>query len=246
MGERRIAPVMHSEIGYEALYVAMAAEWAAITARPAPDGAAFRAIRAEAEAIKRAGKWVSGPADLLTILGRHRDELFHSRMLGWLMSPSGRHGLGDRFLRAFLAEALPEVSADTRGARVSLEVTRSAPHGVTGETMEARADLVLETESLVVVIENKVDAGEQWNQCERLYWPWACDPIETHWVFLTPSSREPITATSDEARAAWRSISYAQVRDVLARTLADAPAHGAGLGRASVHQYLETLAAHYR
>jgi hypothetical protein len=95
----------------EARLSLVAAEWAAIAARPAPDDATFRALRDEAEAIKQAGKWVSGPADVLTILGRHRDELFHSRMLGWLMSPSGRHGLGDRFLRAFLAEALPEVVA---------------------------------------------------------------------------------------------------------------------------------------
>jgi hypothetical protein len=32
-----------------------------------------------------------GPADLMTILGRHRDDLFRSRMLGWPMNPSGRH-----------------------------------------------------------------------------------------------------------------------------------------------------------
>ena len=230
----------------EAQHAAMAAEWAAIAIRPVPQERGFLAVRDEADAIKKAGNWVSGPADLITILGRHRDELFHSRMLGWLMNPSGRHGLGDRFLLEFLAEALPGVAADPRGVQITLEVTRTGISDVTGETVEARADLVVATESLVVVVENKVDAGEGNNQCERLYWPWAKDSIDTRWVFLTPSGRDPISATSDEARAAWRTISYQQIRRVLARTLDEAPAQEDGLGRASARQYLATLAAHHR
>ena len=42
-----------------------------------------------------------------------------------------------------------------------------------GNRVEARADIVVQGDGLIVVIENKLDAGEQPEQCERLYWSWA-------------------------------------------------------------------------
>jgi len=210
----------------EERFAELAREWhASVPVPAAPDEDTFRTLRAEAAAIRAVGNWVSGPGDLPSILGRQRDEMFHSRLIGWLLNPSGRHGLGDRFLRAFLAEAWP----------------RSGVSDVTGLTVEARADLVMTLESLVIVIENKLDAGEGADQCERLYWPWAQDPIETRWVFLTPSGREPVTATSDVACAAWRSLGYAQVRRALVRALEGAPDRPGDPGRASAVQYLATL-----
>lgn len=231
-------------VSLEARFAALASEWRAhIRPAAAPDEAAFLALRAEAGAIRAAGNWVSGPADLLSILGRQRDELFHSRLLAWLMNPTGRHALGSRFLRAFLEEAWPGEGFDTAGpVQINVEWTRSGTSGVTGETVEARADLVISLETLVVVIENKLDAGEQADQCERLYWPWASDPIETRWLFLTPTGREPLSTTSPAARAAWREIGYRQVRRALERAVESAPGGSAATGRASALQYLATLA----
>ncbi len=232
----------------EERFAELAGEWRAIVRAPAaPSEDAFRALQAEAAAIRASGNWVSGPGDLLSILGRQRDELFHSRLIGWLLNPSGRHGLGDRFLCAFLAEAWPGEAIDTDGAvDIALEWPRSGVSEATGLTVEARADLVITLESLVVVVENKLDAGEQADQCERLYWPWAQDPVETRWVFLTPSAREPVTATSDVARAAWRSLGYAQVQRALDRALDGAPERPGDTGRASAMQYLATLKAQRR
>ncbi|HEY5434204.1 MAG TPA: PD-(D/E)XK nuclease family protein [Candidatus Limnocylindrales bacterium] len=229
----------------EERFAELAREWhASVPVPAAPDEDTFRTLRAEAAAIRAVGNWVSGPGDLPSILGRQRDEMFHSRLIGWLLNPSGRHGLGDRFLRAFLAEAWPGEPIDTGGAvDIALEWPRSGVSDVTGLTVEARADLVMTLESLVIVIENKLDAGEGADQCERLYWPWAQDPIETRWVFLTPSGREPVTATSDVACAAWRSLGYAQVRRALVRALEGAPDRPGDPGRASAVQHLATLNA---
>jgi PAS domain-containing protein len=204
--------------------------------------AAFEAAKAEVVTIRAAGRWVSGPGDLLSILGRQRDELFHSRILAWLMNPSGRHALGTRFLREFLAEVWPGEDFDTGGpVAIDVEVTRTGTSAESGHTVEARADLVLGLESLVVVVENKLDAGEQQDQCERLYWPWAGDPVETRWVFLTPTGRAPMSATSQVARDAWSTASYAHVHRALGRALDQIDDRPADTGRASALQYLATL-----
>jgi hypothetical protein len=204
-------------------------------------------MKAEALQMQAAGHWVSGPGDLLTILGRQRDELFHSRMLAWLLSPTGRHGLGDRFLRAFLAAAWPgESLADGGTVQIELERPGAGTSTVTGESLEARADLVIRLESVVIVIENKLDAGEQESQCERLYWSWAGEPTDVRWLFLTPNGRPPATATSDEARAAWRPLSYSKVRRALLAVLDATVGSPFETGRSSAFQYLATLASQGR
>ncbi len=90
-------------------------------------------------------------------------------------------------------------------------------------------------------LENKVDAGEGIDQCERLYWSWADQPTETRWLFLSPTGRAPATATSDEARAAWRTISYPELRRLLEDVLSTAGESDAHVGRSSARAYLATL-----
>ncbi len=217
------------------------AEWLAITRLPPPDEDRFAEIKGEANAIIDAGLWVSGPSDLLSVLGRQRDELTHSRILGWLLSPTGGHGLGRRFLRTLLDHVWPGEGLLQSGVvTVGIEVTRSAADEF-GLSREARADVVLVGEDVTVVIENKLDAGEQVDQCERLYWAWADQPTEVRWLFLTPTGREPVTTSSAAARAAWRPMSYADVRRLIAAALADHTVRS-GIGHSSAMQYLETLA----
>jgi PD-(D/E)XK nuclease superfamily protein len=220
-------------------FLAVRAEWHAIL-QPAPDHERFEAIRREARRLVDAGQWTSGPSDLLSILGRQRDELVHSRMLAWLLVPTNRHGLGRRFLTAFLDGLWPDESLLQSGSvTVDTEVTQTGLDDV-GAIRAARADIVLRGEGLTVVIENKLDAGEGLEQCERLYWAWAAEAGETRWVFLSATGRAPVTATTDVARAAWRTLSYAQVREILA-TAIDAASGDASIGRSTVVQYLASL-----
>ena len=78
-----------------------------------------------------------------------------------------------------------------------------------------------------------------------LYWPWAGEAIETHWVFLSPSGRRPGSAYSAEAIDAWLAISYPQVRLALQHALDDTADRPASIGRGTAQQYLATLASHH-
>jgi hypothetical protein len=228
---------MSTEVRFQELRT----EWSAMTELPPPDRVRFDEVRLEAEAIIEAGLWSSGPADMLTVLGRHRDELMHSRMISWLLVPTHRHGLGRAFLTGLLDRLWPGDLLMRSGAVLAeTEVSLSAlDEG--GRLREARADIVIQGEGPIVVIENKLDAGEGSEQCERLYWAWAAEPGEVRWVFLTPTGRQPVTATSDSARAAWRTLAYADVREILSSALERTKGNAAS-GRPTAIQYLSTLA----
>jgi hypothetical protein len=178
---------------------------------------------------------------MLSVLGRQRDELAHSRLMGWLLVPTNRHGLGRRFLTGFLDHLWPGDDLLRSGpVFVETEVSASALDEA-GGARAARADIVLRGDGLTVLIENKLDAGEGLDQCERLYWAWASEPGDTRWVFLTPSGRPPITAVSEAARSAWRTMSYGDLRAALASAIADGSGSEA-TGRSTAQQYLASLA----
>ena len=239
------AALMQQDDPLEARFAELAADWRSQTGTRASAQARFDAMKAAVLRMRATGQWVSGPGDLLSILGRDRDELFHSRMLAWLLNPVGRHGFGDRFLRAFLDAAWPgEELVDGGVVEIELERSRAGTSSVTSELLESRADLIIRFESVLIVVENKLDAGEQERQCERLYWSWAGEPTEVRWLFLTPNGRAPVTTITTQAREAWRSMSYRQVRRALRSVLEASPSPGASpleLGRSSAFQYLGTL-----
>ena len=215
-------------------------EWLAIGREPVVDLDRFDQVKREADVLAAAGLWDSGPADMLSVLGRQRDELVHSRLVGWLLVPTNRHGLGRAVLTGFLDALWPSEALMRTGPVIAeLEVPAVGLDNA-GRLREARADIVLRGDGMTVVVENKLDAGEQPEQCERLYWSFAGGPGDTRWVFLTPSGREPETATSPEASAAWRAMGYRQFGSIVAAAV-EAAGASSSLGRATAVQYLETL-----
>ena len=111
-----------------------------------------------------------------------------------------------------------------------METTRSAADD-SASIRAARADIVLSGDGATIVIENKVDAEEGFEQSERLYWSWADLPTETRWLFLSPTGRSPVTATSLAALAAWRTLSYPELRDLLWNVLQQASERPDDAGR---------------
>lgn len=217
-------------------------EWLTIVRPPLPGAHRFDIVKSEADEIIHAGRWVSGPDDLMSVLGRQRDEVMHSRVIAWLLRPTGRHGLGSRFLNALVEHVWPDENLVRTGlVTVEVETTRSAADDA-GQSRRARADIVVYGENATLVIENKVDAGEGIDQCERLYWSWADQPTDTRWLFLSPTGRSPVTATSAEALAAWRTMGYGEIRTLLEDVLSSAGESGAAPGRLTANQYLATLA----
>ena len=67
--------------------------------------------------------------------------------------------------------------------------------------------------NLTLIIENKVDAPEQPDQCDDLYENYK-DEIEPLFLFLTPDGRPPFTATTPAAQRAFKTLSWpAATRD---------------------------------
>lgn len=183
--------------------------------------AALGAMAAEHSVLRAAGRWLTGRDDFLGVIRRARDEVTHSAVLGWLLDPAGRHGLGSRLTTSLLAR-LGLSAAEDDPVVVRLEVT--------GET--SRADLVVTSGGLKVVIENKVDAVEQPCQCCRLV---ADHPEAQRFVFLTPTGRRPTTACPGDK---WHCIRWSAVADLLEAALRQS---GPAAGRHIAEDYLTTL-----
>jgi hypothetical protein len=173
--------------------------------------------------LRDAGLWVHGRADYLGVLARHRDELTHSRLIGWLLDPCARHGLGSRVLRGLLGcGGLTVDDAHALGrARVTLE------HPLAG----GRLDIVVDGPGFYLVIENKVDAAEGPDQCA--FYAAHVDRADRVLIFLTPDGREA-TAAPD-----FIPVSYRALANLLADALSAATSSGAGRDVAS--EYLRTL-----
>jgi hypothetical protein len=180
---------------------------------------------AEDEAIRAAGKWTYGRTDTLGIIGRARLELNHSAMLAWLLTPTSKHHLGTRFLARFLERCRPGRAHQGLGrVQVDCEIARG----------DVRVDVLIRTEGLTLVIENKVDADEGVEQCDRIVRQFGSEPGAI-FVFLAPTKRAPKTDT----HCRFVPLSYREIRDDLewlAPTL-----NKSERGTATVYDYLETL-----
>ena len=95
-------------------------------------------------------------------------EIRHSAILGWLMDPVESHGLGDAFLKAFLAEALrgrggTPSALDVARADLSDALVRVEWNHIDLSAHLRRAD----ERDWFFVIENKFHAGEHGDQLRR-------------------------------------------------------------------------------
>ncbi len=118
---------------------------------------AMSAMRRRHDRLVADGLWVGGPSDFLGIIGQARVENTHSLMLAWLLNPTRRHGLGFGLVRRLLEHCSGEpVPAAPAVRTVKFSEWR---HG-------READLVVRGEDFTLIIENKVDADEQPDQCD--------------------------------------------------------------------------------
>lgn len=184
----------------------------------------MRCMSAHQQRLVREGKWLSGPPDLMAIIRRERDELAHTYVLRWLLDPMGRHELGTAVIENLVARCGWNSDGDAVAVRrVDASYWRKG----------READIVAWGLSFTLVIEIKVDADEQPCQCEALYKNFRREK-EPLFLFLTPDGRKPQTVCSPEAREAFRTLSWRQVRRIIERVASDAPT-------AAVEDYLSTL-----
>ncbi|MER6590367.1 PD-(D/E)XK nuclease family protein [Micromonospora purpureochromogenes] len=194
--------------------------------------AAMVALSAEAAEIKAAGGWRRGPRTVIQALGLEQSELKLVRLLGWLLTPDGHHGLGNAVVAALLKRLDVPYSASGE-VDVRLEETRF--DAVDGTL--TRADLVLRAGQRSVLIEAKVRASEQPEQCDRLAQLWR-DERPTL-VFLTPRGDLPRTARCPDY--SWIPLSWSDLAEIIAGAV---PRDGQSRSSTApgVSDYVQTLA----
>ena len=217
-------------------FEAMRLEWAALApTAPRADVPAWRnefaGLVSRQKRLEERGRWVSGPADLLSVIGRRDHELTHSALIAWLLTPTAPHGFHDGLLRALLTEGWPgQELPETTLAVVRREFVREG-------TLAPRLDILIELGTAALIIENKVRSDEGVAQCESQFEQFASSWDDTRFLFVSLSGSLPATATSDAARAAWRATSYGAIRSKVEELLTDIPA---GPGRSTSEQWILT------
>ena len=231
------SPFMSS--AHEAAFSHIEAEWRALEQSSLETWEAdFATMDTEQRTLVSQGRWIGGPSDMLTIIGRARREVFHSAMLAWLLDPNGRHRLGVGLLRALVDACDIAWTVDD----ASLAACTSATE-ISAE--QSRADIVVSGPDLHLVIEVKVDAAEGERQCQRLFDDH--DRPEACFVFLTPSGRPPQSCDADTIRSAWTPISFRWVATTLTCILDSPSRHqAADTAMATLQSYRATLDKEFR
>jgi hypothetical protein len=192
--------------------------------------------------------WVLVPLgwelNLLSPMGKSAHEPTHTQILAYLLDPRREHGLGVRVVREFFgllgrlipgADTYERLAVDSpEGSEVLRCVQVRAEEIVESPGREGRCDLWLELSdddrTLILLIENKVEATEHGNQLqayEDAVWHYARRrrrlSFEAKLVFLTLDGRAP---AQDYDQALWLPVSYLQLAAALARATRDAPEPG--------------------
>ena len=151
-------------------------------------------------------------------MGMEQMEIRHSAILGWLLDPQETHGLGDEFLRAFLAEALRGFTA--AGPPSALTVSQSDMRDAEVRREWRHIDLLVLSPSngWAFVIENKVHSRQHGDQLRRYLeiaeaaFGRGARKLTARGVFLTLHGEDP-----EDARYA--PIQYAAICELLPRLL---------------------------
>ena len=166
-------------------------------------------------------------------------EKFHSGVLAWLLDPKGSHGLGDKFLRRFLAcVGVRTASADWSSTSVQREWYNEV------DDVRGYLDILVlnEPEQTLCAIENKTFSEEHSEQLTRyrkaLENRYTSPNFSKHYVFLTPHGSAP---HSEEERKRWTTATYATTLDVLREIIEDIESPPKEPVRAFLRQYQTTV-----
>ena len=100
-------------------------------------------------------------------MGMERMEIRHSAILAWLLDPQQTHGLGDKFLKAFVSEALRGENATMQPSALEVSQADMMDTEVRREWQNIDILLISPRNKWVFVIENKFDSGQRTNQLSR-------------------------------------------------------------------------------
>lgn len=128
--------------------------------------------------------------NVFKIIDLTTDEVrMHSKFLSELLNPEGSHGQGDVFLKLF-TEDFEIKDFETETAKIYIEKSI----GVKTDTEGGRIDILLKNDdNKTIIIENKIYAGDQYNQLVR-YHNYSKDNV----FYLTLFGDEPTKESSGD------------------------------------------------
>ena len=118
------------------------------------------------EEERKRGEWFN----VFNVLGMSTDEVrTHSAFIAELLNPQGSHGCGDEFLKAFI-KVIPGLDGfDIETIRAKTQVELSIGQIDKDYTKGGRLDIIAYTDTHAIIIENKIYAGDQYNQLLRYH-----------------------------------------------------------------------------
>lgn len=94
--------------------------------------------------------------NIFEILGVSQYEIRHSHFLAWLFQPKGSHGIGDYFIK----RTLLDVFQDSRSCKDVIDIHELLSEEIIVHREKYNIDILIEFKSIVIVIENKINAKE--------------------------------------------------------------------------------------
>jgi hypothetical protein len=110
---------------------------------------------------------IIGEFNPLKILGVSNFEIRHSNVLAWLFNPKGHHGLGDSLFKSVLLEILKDNRGDELPNIEDVLIASYMDLDVLREWRNIDLMCVSHLNKTVVVIENKIEAGESDHQLTK-------------------------------------------------------------------------------
>ncbi len=106
--------------------------------------------------------------NVFNVIGLWSEEVrLHSAFIAELLNPKGSHGMGDKFLKAFL-ELIDKDEEFIDSSKVSKDMVERYV-GRKTETEGGRIDIIVEDGTNALIIENKIYARDQENQLLRYH-----------------------------------------------------------------------------
>lgn len=128
--------------------------------------------------------------NIFSVLHLESDEVrLHSRLLGELLNPKGTHNQNELFLKLFVANIGLETKYSTEQLKnATVYIEKNIGLIPDDYSVGGRIDLVIKfPNNDEIVIENKIWAGDQFNQLGRYYEEYP----KSHIVYLTPFGNKP-------------------------------------------------------
>lgn len=131
----------------------------------------------------------------------------HSAFLAELLNPNGSHGMSDKFLRLFIRTIpeLKDMEFDTLSAKVFVEyyIGEINKEGTEG----GRLDILIESRTNAIVLENKIYAGDQPKQLLR-YHNYVQKYKKSFLLYLTLDRHSPSEDSTDNKKFDYIPIGY--------------------------------------